>query len=146
MRHDSLFCLVRALRHNHLAAISKRFYEASIMEVEQASWKWRFRSDHWNTRSLVRLTIVFTWQTQLLLSHSIFGWNSETIPLSYAPFIENLSLNPSHGPTSGGMLVLLSVSDALNNLSALVRTFQGVVVSIVGYQQNGVFCELPSSF
>ena len=33
MRHATQCCLVRALRRKHLAAISKRFYEASITEV-----------------------------------------------------------------------------------------------------------------
>jgi hypothetical protein len=44
------------------------------------------------------------------------------------------------------MLVLLSVSEAFDNSSAHVCTFDGLNVPVVGYQSNGVFCELLLSF
>jgi len=82
----------------------------------------------------------------LTLSHALFGWNSDSILLSYSSHVDVLSLHPSHGPTSGRMLVLLSVSEAFDNSSAHVCTFDGLNVPVVGYQSYGVFCELSLSF
>jgi len=36
----------------------------------------------------------------LTVAHSIFGWNSDSILLSYAPHVDLLNLYPSNGPTS----------------------------------------------